>query len=250
MLVKIGNLVDLSLVDVLFHPAFVIWFSGCNFRCPWCSAAPLVKGEGEFIEIDEIIKQIERVKFLVDYVQVTGGEPTLQPEAVRTIFIHVRELGLKTSLDTNASRPEVIEQLVREGLIDHLATDLKTNLVAEKYAKVIGLEDATEIVKAIERSYKLIAQIDFLEIRTTYVPSLITIEDMIAAVERAKQLLGRDDFYYMIQQFFPFEELLDPNFKDVLISHKELLELGRQIKDRTGLKRVFVRSKAGIEEVF
>jgi len=250
MLVKIGNLVDLSLVDVLFHPAFVIWFSGCNFRCPWCSAASLVRGEGELVEIDDIVEQIDRVKFLVDYVQVTGGEPTLQPEALREIFLRVKELGLKTSLDTNASRPEVIEELVREGLIDHLATDLKTVLIAEKYAKVIGLRDAREVVKAIKRSYRAFREIDFIEIRTTFVPSLLTLEDVIAAVRQARELLGRREFYYVLQQFFPFEELLDPNFKDVLVSHEKLLEMGKRVKEESGVERVFVRSKAGIEEVF
>lgn len=195
MRAKIGSIKEVSLVDVLFHPSFVIWFSGCNFRCPWCHNGPLVFGEGELIEIDEVIEKIRETKDFIDFVHVTGGEPTLQEDALLELFKGVKEIGLKTSLNTNGSRPKVVEKLLKKGLLDHIAIDVKAPLEYSSYSKVVGIYPK---VKNIERTLRLCRRLKFVEIRTTVIPGLITGGDVMSICKKLKTYLN--DFHYVLQQ--------------------------------------------------
>ena len=247
MKIKIASIVENSLVDVIGEPSFVIWFSGCNFRCPWCFALPLVKGEGKFIEIDEIVEKIKKNSFAIEYVQATGGEPTLQIDGLEELFSKVKKIGLKCSLDTNSSNPEAVERLVRKDLIDHYATDIKTRLKEKDYWKLIGVE--TEgITERIKKSLEIAKKIKFVEIRTTFVPSLLKIEDVEEAWKEAQEIV--ENAIFVIQQFYPSGDLIDKKFlNEKIISHEQLITIARKIKEEIGLKNVYVRSKAGIEKV-
>jgi len=247
MKVKIASIVENSLVDVIGEPSFVIWFSGCNFRCPWCFALPLVKGEGKFIEIDEMVEKIKKNSFAVEYVQATGGEPTLQIDGLEELFSKVKKIGLKCSLDTNSSNPEAVERLVRRGLIDHYATDIKTRLKEKDYWKLIGVE-IEGITERIKKSLEIAKKIKFVEIRTTFVPSLLKTEDVEEAWKEAQEIV--ENAIFVLQQFYPFGDLIDRRFlNEKIISHEQLVMIARKIKEKIGLRNVYVRSKARIEKV-
>jgi len=247
MKVKIASIVENSLVDVIGEPSFVIWFSGCNFRCPWCFALPLLKGEGKFIEIDEIVEKIKKNSFAVEYVQATGGEPTLQIDGLEELFSKVKKIGLKCSLDTNSSNPEAVERLIRKDLIDHYATDIKTRLKEKDYWKLIGVK-IEGITKRIKKSLEIAKKIKFVEIRTTFVPSLLKMEDVEEAWEEAQEIV--ENAIFVLQQFYPSGDLIDRRFlNEKIISHEQLVMIARKIKEKIGLRDVYVRSKAGIEKV-
>lgn len=64
-------------------PCLFVRLSGCNLRCTWCDTAYAFHG-GTKLSVDEVI---ERVRALageganrVQLVEITGGEPLLQPE--------------------------------------------------------------------------------------------------------------------------------------------------------------------------
>jgi pyruvate formate lyase activating enzyme len=247
MKIKIASIVENSLVDVIGEPSFVIWFSGCNFRCPWCFALPLVKGEGKFVEVDEIVEKIKKNSFVVEYVQATGGEPTLQIDGLEELFSKVKKIGLKCSLDTNSSNPEAVERLVRKDLIDHYATDIKTRLKEKDYWKLIGVE-IEGITERIKKSLEIAKKIKFVEIRTTFVPSLLKTEDVEEAWREAQEIV--ESAIFVLQQFYPFGDLIDKKFlNEKIISHEQLVMIARRIKEKIGLRNVYVRSKAGIEKV-
>ncbi len=249
MLVKIWDFVETSLVDVIESPAFVIWFSGCNFRCPWCHAEPLVLGEGKWVKISDIIEKIKENAYAIEYVQATGGEPTLQAKGLLELFKEVKKIGLKTSLDTNSSNPDVIGQLVDKNLIDHYATDIKSDLIPEKYSKAIGIKNG-DIVRRITNTLRIIKKLDFVEIRTTFVPELISKEDVINGLSKVIQILDRTDFFFVLQQFYPFNSLIDKSFtKKRIISHQELVSIAKDIKSMLKIKNVYVRSKTSVEKV-
>ncbi|HAL93971.1 MAG TPA: hypothetical protein DCP56_04330, partial [Spirochaetaceae bacterium] len=68
-----------SLLDYPARLASVIFFTGCNFRCPWCHNRELVLGEADdLLALDECLSIIEKRKHLVQGVVLTGGEPLLQ----------------------------------------------------------------------------------------------------------------------------------------------------------------------------
>ena len=99
----------------------------------------------------------ERRNFL-DGIVVTGGEPTLSP-GLPELLRQIRAHGYKVKLDTNGSRPELLAELLAEGLVDFVALDIKAPLAdPELYAEVCGLPAARgpALVAAIGRSLALL----------------------------------------------------------------------------------------------
>ena len=219
--VEISGWIETSLVDVIGHVSFSVWFSYCNFRCPWCQNRPVIMGEKVLkVNIDKLVEIIEEHAWLVDFLHVTGGEPTLQPVGLAELFKRVKErTKLKTSLSTNGSRPNVIRDLLKENLLDHLAIDVKAPIDNEElYAKVIGLRRG-DVVKSVAESLSIaIKNLNFIEVRTTLVPGLLEVED-IGRIARYLSTQGKIEgerrFVYVVQQFSPSETVLNEKYRRV-----------------------------------
>jgi len=247
---RVAGWAEASLVDVIGDVAFTIWFNYCDFRCPWCQNAHVVLArESREISVGELLEAISDALLLIGYVQATGGEPTLQDEALEALFRACRELGVRTSLDTNGSRPEVIGRLLDKDLLDHVALDVKAPLSEpEKYGRVIGLPSrGREMAEKVRASVQeVIEKAPYLEVRTTFVPTLLTPEDVLAiAGELVEMGLAEHERYvYVLQQFVPSETLIDPSFADVERPSPEfLLELAARVKKEAGLAEVYVRAQ-------
>ena len=117
----------LSLVDYDHHMSAVLFSPGCNFACPFCHNSALVIAP-EFnnpIPFEEILSFLKKRQGLLDAVVVTGGEPTLMKD-LKSKIRAIKDLGYKVKLDSNGSHPEVIKDLVDEGLLDYIAMDIKS----------------------------------------------------------------------------------------------------------------------------
>ena len=66
-----------------------------------------------------------RMDFL-DGVVISGGEPTLQ-EDLPDLCENIKSLGYQVKLDTNGSRPDELEFLIKRDLVDYVAMDIKTD---------------------------------------------------------------------------------------------------------------------------
>jgi len=99
---------------------------GCNFRCPWCAnpeCFPPPAGPGTPVE--DILKEAEQAKPLYiagGGVTFTGGEPTCQFGALREALRGLKERGVHTCVESNASHPDLPELFP---LIDLLILDCK-----------------------------------------------------------------------------------------------------------------------------
>ena len=128
---QIGGFQKNSLIDFPGTIACVVFTSGCNFICPYCHNPDLavgpVKGSGSLDDPDTIFSFLERRKGQLQGVAITGGEPTLQPDLV-AFCQKIRKMGYKIKLDSNGTRPHVLETLLDKQLIDYLAMDIKTSL--------------------------------------------------------------------------------------------------------------------------
>ena len=164
----IKGIQKLTLLDFPGRVACTIFTSGCNFRCPFCHNASLVvKNEGEIISEEEIFDFLDKRRGRLSGVCISGGEPTLQPDLIPFIK-RIREMGYAVKLDTNGYHPDVLSELIKDGLVDYIAMDIKTS--RERYSVVAGIDiDATKI----EQSAALImgSGIDY-EFRTTVVREL------------------------------------------------------------------------------
>ena len=131
---RIAGLEKLSTVDYPGKPAAVIFTAGCNYRCFYCHNLAIC-GNPPLIDEEEVFRYLGKRLPLLEGVVITGGEPTLQEDLVH-VMRRIRGLGLAVKLDTNGSRPEILEPLLTERLADYVAMDLKAPLPL--YPKICG----------------------------------------------------------------------------------------------------------------
>lgn len=106
---------------------------GCNMRCPWCSnpegmninkvypAFPVSE-----VSVDDLYSEIMScVPMFFDGggVTFTGGEVTMQAEAVCELFKKLKAAGINTAIETNALLPSFVKLLP---YLDHLIMDVKS----------------------------------------------------------------------------------------------------------------------------
>lgn len=136
----IKGLAKLTLLDFPGKVACTVFTGGCNFRCPFCHNASLAVRPGEVNAIDEaeVLSLLQKRKGVLEGVCVTGGEPMLCAD-LPDFLAKVKALGYAVKLDTNGSFPDKLRALVREGLVDRVAVDIKNS--PAKYALTAGVPD-------------------------------------------------------------------------------------------------------------
>ena len=228
MEVSIAGWREISLVDVIGSVSFTVWFSYCNFRCPWCSNFKLASGiESKKVKIAEIMEALKKASSFIDYFHITGGEPTLQPRPLLELIKEAKLTGLATSLDTNGSNPEVLDKLIP--LLDRIAIDVKAPLSdVKKYSLVTGLSISGiyRVVSNVKRSISLAFKVPLLELRTTVVPGMIHLTDLLRIAKDLNEIISKSkgEVIYVIQQFIPYEGVRDPRFRGSTRTPPELLK--------------------------
>lgn len=117
--------------------------AGCNIRCAYCDQPEALerrrgtcrvettagsrrweKRESPF-SADEVAACVARVAAGVPHhsVSVTGGEPLLQAEGLRHVLSRLRDAGLRSHLETNATLPGRLQRVVE--LVDCISADVK-----------------------------------------------------------------------------------------------------------------------------
>jgi 7-carboxy-7-deazaguanine synthase len=92
------------------RPCVFIRLTGCNLRCVWCDTAYAFH-EGEALSLDQIVQRV--AAFGCDLVELTGGEPLLQPEAIDLMSVLLSR-GHEVLLETGGSLPiEAVPEGVR-----------------------------------------------------------------------------------------------------------------------------------------
>lgn len=174
---RIAGLQSLSLLDFPGRVASVVFTQGCPFRCLYCHNPELLptKGASEWPE-EAVMERLAERKSVLDGVVVTGGEPTVHPDL--PLFLErIKDMGLETKLDTNGLHPRMIADLIRQGLVDYFAMDLKH--VWERYADIIGPAAGATKENCRETMEILRTSDVSREFRTTVCPGLHTEQDLL-----------------------------------------------------------------------
>lgn len=182
-----------TLLDYPEHVAATVFTGGCNFRCPFCHNGGLVLSPNweERIEEEEVLSYLKKRQGILEGVCITGGEPTLQKD-LRDFICKVKDMGYLVKLDTNGYRPQVLWNLMQEGLLDYVAMDIKAS--KENYAVAAGVEGLD--ISRIEESVGILkgGKVPY-EFRTTVVKGIHSIEEF----EEIGQFLAGSRAYYLQQ---------------------------------------------------
>ncbi len=86
----------------------VYHLSGCNLKCPWCSnpEGMDIADSTITLTVEEMVKEALSCSMLfIDGggVTLTGGEVTCQKESVKLLLQRLKENGIHTCIETNAS---------------------------------------------------------------------------------------------------------------------------------------------------
>ena len=219
---KISGFQKMTLLDFPGRVACTVFTAGCNLRCPFCHNAALVThiDESASFSEEEILDYLKKRKGLLDGVCITGGEPLLQA-GIEDFIAKIKAIGYAVKLDTNGFYPEKLISLVKGGLVDYVAMDIKNS--KEKYALTTGVEDID--INAVEKSVEFLLQgnIDF-EFRTTIVNELHTVEDIALIGEWIK---GAPK--YFLQNFVDSGDLICENMSAV--SRDELCKMQQKAQE-------------------
>ena len=175
----IKGFLETSFIDWPGCLCSVVFLGGCNFRCPFCHNHLLVLQPQTFatIPLDHVLKRLAAMRPWLGGVCVTGGEPTLAPDLPELLHTF-KAAAIPVKLDTNGTRPEVLERLLAEGLLAMIAMDVKAPLDQAKYDACAG----TRVdMAAIRRSIGLIRSSGLPhQFRMTVLPRLHSEADVVA----------------------------------------------------------------------
>jgi len=189
----IYSVTPFTMLDFPKKTACIVWFSGCNMRCPYCHNPELVKGKGRG-DVDEVMRFLKKRQGLLDGVVLTGGEASVYP-GLPDFIRDVKALGYAVKLDTNGLRPDIIEKFLDEGFLDYVALDYKSP--PAKFKAVTGTKKYADFEKTLSLLCNQ-SKIDF-ELRTTVHTSLMD-ENDVAAIIKDLEKRGYKGTYY-VQNF-------------------------------------------------
>ncbi len=205
---RLAKSVLTSFLDYPGSIASVVFTIGCNFRCLYCHNPDLVLERVQTANEQEVLQEIFKRK-ITQRVVISGGEPTIHRELPNFVCV-LKEKGYLVKLDTNGSNPELIEELLRENLLDYVALDIKSSF--EKFGEISGLGERTaqETFEKILRTLELLRESSVqYEVRTTFVPGLMDESDL----REIKKIVGNSPWY--IQRFRPHRTLFSIPYQDV-----------------------------------
>ena len=192
-----------TLLDYPGHLAATLFTGGCNFRCPFCHNASLVMNPSSqpAIPEEEIFSFLKKRQGILEGVCITGGEPTLAPD-LADLIKKIKDLGLPVKLDSNGYRPDVLEALLKNGLLDYIAMDIKN--APARYGETVGIAnlDITPIMHSVELIKA--SGIPF-EFRTTLVREFHSETDILAIGEWLKGVPA-----YYLQSFIDSHDIIAP----------------------------------------
>ena len=211
----IKGFIETSFLDWPGQVCAVVFLPYCNLRCPYCHNHQLVlKPDSlETLSMDDVLGRLSSLRDWIDGLCVTGGEPTIH-RTLPVLLKAIHDAGFKTKLYTNGTQPELLELFISEGLVDHVAMDVKAPLDDSTYSRCAGVEVPVEIiVKSIVAIMKTGVPSTF---RCTVTPSLLAEEDLYRLARELRDLgRGHQGAPSLTLQNFNPADPMEPGLKEV-----------------------------------
>lgn len=131
---------------------YVVFLQGCPFRCLYCANPDTIEsiGESRLTSPDYILEQAISMKPFFGKrggITFSGGEPTVQAEALVPLFKRLKDAGIHTCIDSNGTVWNAhVEELL--GLADLVLLDVK-EFNNERHRHITG-HDNTQTLRTAE----------------------------------------------------------------------------------------------------
>ena len=225
----ISGLQKTTLLDYPNRVAATIFLGGCNMRCPFCHNNSILDSEHLISSFDskQILTFLKKRQGILDGVCISGGEPTLQRD-LPEFLSEIKSLGYDIKLDSNGSKPKVLQFLIENKLIDYIAMDVKGPLTS--YAQFCGGKFTDN--QAIFDSIALLkSNVIPYEFRTTVAKGLHSMEDIASLgrlLEHSQSLYLQNFIFskdvpdktlesFSIEELHQMKAVLEPFISHVLI---------------------------------
>lgn len=216
-----------TMLDFPGRTACIVWFTGCNMRCPYCHNPQIVKGKGRG-DIGAVMDFLKKRQGLLDGVVLSGGEASAYP-GLPGFIRDLKAMGYAIKLDTNGLRPDIIQTHLDAGFIDYVALDYKAP--PEKFRRVTG----TGKYDLFSRTLDLLCaqkKVEF-EVRTTVHTDLMDEED-VSGIIRDLERRGFEGMH-AIQNFTHSDDRPTLGF---MKAQGRVLDIGKLYKP-SGFKMLF-----------
>jgi organic radical activating enzyme len=107
-------------------PQVFVRFFECNMHCVWCDTpASIGDGKREYKEmnLEDTLAQVNALYDDAHSVSITGGEPLLQTDFLKSFCHALHREGKKVYLDSNGTLPDALAETIKD--IDIIAMDIK-----------------------------------------------------------------------------------------------------------------------------
>ena len=168
----IVDITKFTFQDFPEHTACIVWFAGCNFRCPYCHNPEFITGNLQKIDEQKILDFLKSRIGLLDGVVLSGGECCLFDD-VYDFVKKIKEMGFLVKIDTNGTNTKLIKKLVNDKMIDFVALDYKA--AKEKFKSIAGIDGLDKFDETLK--FLIQSNID-MEIRTTVHTKLLNEDDV------------------------------------------------------------------------
>jgi len=212
----------------------IIFTKGCNYRCGFCynNSDGLLSPE----KVESFLRGLETKTREGWYngVTVCGGEPTIQSD-LPYFLERLKKMGLAVKLDTNGKNFPMLGRLIKEGLVDYIAMDVKGPF--RLYPAITGMEHI-DFRDGFLKGLGAVGGFPNHEFRTTVCPivredgkiTFMTPEEIGETAEEIFNNLANNNHRYFLQGFLPVKNrLLDKRLEEFPETPKETLEKGVEI---------------------
>jgi len=224
-----------SSYDYFGYRTCELYLVGCNFSCAYCNTSDILKSDEAYaIDMRVIKKELMSLSKIAEAMLITGGEPTLQREALFQLLSYGRRLKLKVGVHTNGSKPDVIKQMLQKNLADFVVLDIKTPFQPAQFQKVT--QSATYFVKEREIMAQISETIKLLtETRIPVLVVSVLTPTLMYKLEHMEEIAGtvkRMGCTLELRGFRTKGEIAHPKFKTLNEPTQEFLENMKELLQR------------------
>ncbi len=97
-------------------------FAKCNLRCRYCDTGDLAS---KTVSLDRLVKRINALdkNKICHSVAITGGEPLIHTDGLKSLLPALKRLGYRIYLETNGTLASKLKEVIE--FLDYIAMDIK-----------------------------------------------------------------------------------------------------------------------------